>query len=63
MKSMDYVRPHRAGVAYNVYSRFGKKNHNILWLRVFTHPAVLIAVILLAFALVGTIEYNDLVRQ
>lgn len=49
--------------SYNVYSFFARKNHNILWSRVFRHPLVLAAIILLAYAAVGTIEYNDLVRQ
>ena len=47
----------RHGIAYNVYSDFAARNHNILWRRIVTHPAFLIAFLLAAFAIVGTIDY------
>lgn len=43
--------------AYNVYSAFVRKNHKMLWLRILQNPYVLIAFLLFAFSVVGSIDH------
>jgi len=63
MKSMPSNKNAGGHYSYNVYLGFKQQNHKILWSRVVEHPAFLIAVLLVAFAVVGSIDYAVAVAE
>lgn len=63
MKSMPGSQPTGVRSSYNVYLGFKQQNHKMLWSRAVEHPAFLIAVLLVAFAVVGSIDYAVAVAE
>ena len=63
MKSIPKWRQPEPRNSYNVYLGFKQQNHKPLWSRAVEHPAFLIAVLLVAFAVVGSIDYAVAVAE